>query len=176
MQWKDLGTQLAKLGLPLLGAALPVPGGAAIGAALAAALGSDATPASMLDAITHNAQAAQVAREFEATHQAAMLKLTVDAELRQQELTVDDRKDARAMQVATRSRTPMVLAVLITLGFFGVLVGMLASELKTTDSPALLVLLGSLGASWGAVVNYYFGSSADSGRKTELLAKAGPAG
>lgn len=43
--------------------------------------GQRCTPAALLDAITHNAQAAQVAREFEATHQAAMLKLTVDAEL-----------------------------------------------------------------------------------------------
>lgn len=87
-------------------------------------------------------------------------------------LAVDDRKDARAMQVQTRSRVPAVLAVIVTLGFFGILIGMLGGWLKSTDNQALLIMLGALGAAWGAIVNYYFGSSADSGRKTELLAQA----
>lgn len=87
-------------------------------------------------------------------------------------LAVENTKDARAMQVATRSNVPALLAVLITVGFFGILIGMLAGTLKATDNQALLILLGALGAAWGAVVNYFFGSSADSGRKTELLAQA----
>lgn len=89
-------------------------------------------------------------------------------------LAVENTKDARAMQVATRSNVPALLAVLITVGFFGILIGMLAGTLKATDNQALLILLGALGAAWGAVVNYFFGSSADSGRKTELLAQAQP--
>jgi hypothetical protein len=89
-------------------------------------------------------------------------------------LAVENTKDARAMQVATRSNVPAILAILITLGFFGVLVGMLAGVLKSSDNQALLIMLGALGAAWGAVVNYFFGSSADSGRKTELLAQAQP--
>ena len=36
-------------------------------------------------------------------------------------------------------------------------------------------LLGALGAGFGAVINYWLGSSSDSGRKTELLAQS-PAG
>lgn len=88
------------------------------------------------------------------------------------ELATENTKDARAMQVATRSQVPAVLAILITFGFFGVLVGMLSGKLTATDNQALLIMLGALGAAWGAVVNYFFGSSADSGRKTELLAQA----
>lgn len=91
-------------------------------------------------------------------------------------LANENTKDARAMQIATRSPVPAVLAVLITLGFFGILVGMLAGWLKSSDNQALLIMLGALGAAWGAVVNYFFGSSADSGRKTELLAQAPPVG
>lgn len=89
-------------------------------------------------------------------------------------IAAGDRKDARAMEVQTRSGVPAVLAVLITLGFFGILIGMLYGVLKFSDNQALLIMLGALGAAWGAVVNYYFGSSADSGRKTELLAQAPP--
>ena len=33
MDWKQLGEKIVSMGLPLLGAALPLPGGAAIGAA-----------------------------------------------------------------------------------------------------------------------------------------------
>ena len=45
MDWKAIGKQLANLGLPLLGAAVGGPAGAAVGKGLAAALGlaSDAT-------------------------------------------------------------------------------------------------------------------------------------
>ena len=72
----------------------------------------------------------------------------------------------------TRSNVPALLAVLITVGFFGILVGMLLGVLSASDNQALMIMLGALGAAWGAVVNYFFGSSADSGRKTELLAQA----
>jgi hypothetical protein len=89
-------------------------------------------------------------------------------------LAVDNTKDARGMQVQTRSRIPAILAILITMGFFGILIGMLRGDLTATDNQALLIMLGALGAAWGAVVNFFFGSTAESGRKTELLAQAGP--
>lgn len=46
MDWRSIGGQLAKIGLPLLGGALGGPGGALIGKSIAAALGlgQDATP------------------------------------------------------------------------------------------------------------------------------------
>lgn len=89
-------------------------------------------------------------------------------------LSVDNTKDARGMQVQTRSRIPAILAILITMGFFGILIGMLRGDLTATDNQALLIMLGALGAAWGAVVNFFFGSTAESGRKTELLAQAAP--
>jgi hypothetical protein len=46
---------------------------------------------------------------------------------------------------------------------------MLTKDFKASEP--LLVMLGSLGTAWVAVVNYWFGSSAGSDRKTDLLAK-----
>ena len=85
-------------------------------------------------------------------------------------LGVENTKDARAMQIAVRSVVPSVLAILITTGFFGILIGMMRGALSAADNQALLILLGALGAAWGAVVNYYFGSSAGSARKDEIAA------
>lgn len=86
-------------------------------------------------------------------------------------LAVDDRKSARDMQVATGSWTPAVLAAVVTGGFFGVLGYMLVYGLPKHGGEALLILLGTLGAAFAAVINYYFGSSAGSAAKTAILGR-----
>ncbi len=177
MDWKEIGERVAQLGLPLLGAALPVPGGAAIGAALAAAIGAEGgTPEAVLKALTADAEAVLKAKEFELSHQAAMLQITTQAETRLYEIEVDDRKSARASQVGGQSKVPAILAGLVTCGFFGVLIGMMTGDLKSNDNQALLLLLGSLATAWGATINYYFGSTSDSRRKTEMIAASWPGG
>ena len=87
-------------------------------------------------------------------------------------LAVENSKDARAMQIVTRSNMPAVISSILTLGFLGLLTGMMAGWLKAEDNQAMLIMLGALGAGFGAVINYWLGSSSDSGRKTELLAQA----
>ena len=83
MDLKSLGVAIAKLGLPLLGAALPLPGGAAIGQALAGAIGSPTSqPEGLLAALSANADAFQRGKEFEATHQETLMRISVDAEIR----------------------------------------------------------------------------------------------
>ena len=68
---------------------------------------------------------------------------------------------------APRGQTAVaVLAVLVVVGFLGAL--WIALELKKVSEPALL-LLGGLGSAFGAVINYYFGSSLGSAVKTTLL-------
>jgi hypothetical protein len=87
-----------------------------------------------------------------------------------EKIAADDRASARQMQVTTKSWIPGALAITITVGFFALLSGMMFGKLKASDNQALLLLLGSLSTAFGAVVMYYFGSSAGSDRKTELLA------
>lgn len=89
-------------------------------------------------------------------------------------LAAGDRKDARAMQVQTRSRVPAILSIGVTLGYFAVLVGMMTKLFTVSDSQALLLMLGSLSTAWGVVIAFWFGTTADSGRKTELLAQSAP--
>jgi hypothetical protein len=86
-------------------------------------------------------------------------------------LEVDDRKSARDMQMATRSWVPPLLAAAVTVGFFGILVMMLLGKVDS-NNPAILMMLGSLGTAWTGIIAYYFGSSAGSQAKTDLLSKA----
>ena len=86
------------------------------------------------------------------------------------DLEFKDREGARTMQVATQSSVPAVLTYLVTLGFFGVLGYMISSDYKASEP--LLVMLGSLGTAWVAVVTFWFGSSHGSMQKTNLLAQA----
>jgi hypothetical protein len=85
-------------------------------------------------------------------------------------LEVDDRKSARDMQVATRSWIPPLLAAAVTVGFFGILAMMLLGKVDS-NNPAILMMLGSLGTAWTGIIAYYFGSSAGSQAKTEMLGK-----
>lgn len=67
---------------------------------------------------------------------------------------------------------PAALASVITLGFFGLLGGMAAGYLSAKETPSLLHILGSLNSAWTGAMAFYFGTTRDSGRKTELLAQA----
>lgn len=86
-------------------------------------------------------------------------------------IAAEDRASARSMQVTVKSRIPGALAIAITLGFFSILAGMMSGALKSDDNQALFIMLGALGAAFGAVVNFYYGSSAGSQAKDRLLAE-----
>ena len=107
--------------------------------------------------------------------QAAEISLKEKAQqmgLNFEELAVQDRKSARDMQTTTKSFIPPLLALIITLGFFGILIGMMTG--KVTSSDALMLLLGSLGTAWTGVISFYFGSSASSQNKDQLLHQSTP--
>ena len=95
---------------------------------------------------------------------AKLKELDIDLE----KVHANDRASARQMQQVTRSLVPGFLAFLVTVGFFGILIGMMYDGLKVTDNQALLILLGALATSWGAIVQFYFGSSKGSEDKNLL--------
>jgi len=86
-------------------------------------------------------------------------------------LTVEDRKSARDMQIATKSMLVPSLASLIVSAFIGVVIATLGG-FAVVDSVLAGTLIGYISAKAEQVVNFYFGSSAGSKEKTDLLAKA----
>lgn len=107
-----------------------------------------------------------VIKKIDADFKVQMKSLDIDLE----RIAAGDRDSARQMQVANKDWVPKALAVFITFGFFGVLVWMLVFGLPKSGVEALLMMIGSLGTAFGGVVQFYFGSSAGSKEKNNLLA------
>lgn len=104
-------------------------------------------------------------REAEAEFKTAVLKTNVEAE----KIAADDRSNARAREIAIKDRTPAFLGFAVIGGFFVVVGIMLTREVPASAETEFSILLGALATMTAAVVNYYFGSSADSAEKTRLM-------
>ena len=170
MDWKALISTVA----PWIGTALGGPLGGAAVTAVADALGlSEKTEESIKSALSGVTPEQMLAvKNADQAFQVKMQELGYANTQALAALAVENTKDARLMQMTTKSVLPALLAVLITIGFFGILVGMLLGDLKASENQALLLLLGSLGAAWGSIVNFYFGSSAGSQNKDEVIARS----
>jgi len=163
MEWlKTLAPTIATaLGGPLAGMAV---------SAVAKAIGCE--PDEVQGIISSN----KLTAEQVASIQLAELELKKQAQsmnLDFAKLTVEDRKSARDMQIATKSMLVPSLAILIVSAFIGVVIATLGG-FAVVDSVLAGTLIGYLSAKAEQVVNFYFGSSAGSKEKTDLLAKAEP--
>ena len=90
-----------------------------------------------------------------------------------EKLAVEDRASARSMQSTTKSIIPPLLAIGVTVGFFGILFGLMAGKVDSANQ-ALMIMLGSLGTAWVSIISFYFGSSAGSQAKDQLLHQSTP--
>ena len=69
-------------------------------------------------------------------------------------IAANDLASARQREITTGDHlTPRVLAVLVSVGFFGILGWMLNNAIPATGKEALLVMLGALGTGWTAVLS-----------------------
>ena len=171
MEWRDLGSSIAKVA-PVLGAVVGGPIGAIAGAAgtlISSFLGVDATPEAVSAAIANPEMAVRL-KELEMQHQAVL----IDWQSKQLDAELENTKDARAMPVQLTkagshmgTTAPAVVSVLVTVGFGLMLWKVLGMEGE--PSQAAVLLLGSLSTAFGAVVNFYLGSSLGSYRKDDAL-------
>jgi hypothetical protein len=90
-----------------------------------------------------------------------------------EQLAVQDRSSARDLQKNTNSFIPPTLAILVTCGFFGILAYLMVNTADTTNTP-LMIMLGSLGTAWTGIIAFYFGSSASSRVKDQMLFNSSP--
>jgi len=172
--WKSIVKSVA----PMLGTALGGPFGGAAAKILVNVLDpagktdpSDDSSVSKLvtDAMGDLNKVAQI-QQAEQQFKLQMAQLGYQNEKDLEEIAYKDRDSARNREIQIRDWTPKVLGFLITVGFFGILAFMLKYEVPAQSKDVLNIMIGALGTAWISVVTYYFGSSAGSARKTDLMA------
>lgn len=112
---------------------------------------------------------------------ANLKKIDNDFKVQMRSLDVDlakiaqlDRDSARQLQSSTKSWLPPSLAILVTVGYFVIIIYILKMGLPESGKEALLLLLGSLGAAWTSIMAFYFGSSSGSQNKDLMLFNSMP--
>jgi len=181
MEWKDVIAAISKAA-PLIGS-LFGPAGTAIGAVAgtgltlaARALGVEPTESAVTQAIATDPQAALKLAQYEMDHKLELERL----EIRKYELGLADVASARARQIEHEKATGKgdtnlyVLAWVIVLGFFGLIGILLFVPLPEDSSGVVFMLFGALSAGFGAVVQYFFGSSKSSESKTGMIYNSTP--
>ena len=130
---------------------------------------------SITDAITEamaNPDQLAKLKQIDDDFAAQMKTLDIQSTEELEKIAADDRASARDMEIKTGSRIPGILAMAVTTGFFGLLALEAFHAAPIGNDKVLDMMTGSLGTVWIMVATYYFGSSAGSARKTELLSQA----
>jgi hypothetical protein len=164
MDWKQIVQTVA----PGLATALGGPmAGVAVRGIASALLGApDATEAQVEAAIrSASPEDFRKLKEAELKFQTEMKALEIDLAT----LHAVDRDSARTRQTKTGDQMPAFIAFAALGGFFGILTAMIFVNLPPASEAPLNVMLGALGSLVVAIGNYYFGSSAGSSAKNQLI-------
>jgi hypothetical protein len=180
MTWKDVAGSIGTLA-PAIGAVLaPVTGGAslAIGGAVGAltkafGLNPDATPDQVLQAVNTDPE---TALKLMLAENDFMLKKR-DQDIEELKILLLDTQSARGRQTESEKATGKkdinlyILAWVMVLGFFVLLAWMLEVPVPEDQNGVVFMLFGSLSSAFGAVIQYFFGSSAGSQAKSEQMSR-----
>lgn len=172
MDWQGIIKTVA----PWIGTALGGPLGGLAVEAVAGVFGlSDKTTESVKQALSGATPEQMLAlkkadQEFALQMQALGFKQITDLEA----IAANDRKDARAMQVANKSIVPAILTWFVIGSFVGTLVALFIHEVPLSNRDIVVYMVGQLSGFAAAAVAFWLGTTRASENKTELLAKAPP--
>ena len=187
MDWKDVSTIVAR-SAPILGTLLGGPAGAAVGGLVAAALGVNSSPDSVRSAIAADPNAALALAKFESDNNVklqGMLLAHADNEIQADTLRIQaDASDRASARQANSNRDEVWLIAVCVLLTFAVLMavvlygcyallqgGIVIKDVSVVAAVSGLVgsVVGYVAANAQTVVNFIYGGSLGSEKKTEAL-------
>lgn len=162
---------------PWIGTALGGPlGGMAVEAASNALGLSDKTEAGLKAALSGATPEQMLAlKQADLDFQSKMTALGFQQTKDLEALAVSDRDSARKMQTSTQSIVPATLTWVIVSGFTSILAMLFLKEVPTGNRDIIVYMVGQLSGFTGAVVAFWFGTTRESSKKTEMLAGSVPA-
>lgn len=160
--------QILRTVAPTIALAVGGPFGPLASAALSAVLGTPKDDGKAAETALLNATPDQLLalRQAEDAFQVQMKQLGIAEE----KLVFDDIANARSREIAVKDSTPHVLVYMTTAGFFCSLLGAYFIDIPSDSRGIVFSMIGSLGTVWITQMGYYFGSSAGSAAKTDILA------
>lgn len=170
MNWDKIKGALITIA-PGLAAAIGTPAAGAAVAALIKVLGlSDPNEAQVIEAVA-NATPEQIeaVKRLDLGFRTRLAEIELERELAPLRLDQADRANARQREIQTKDNTPKILAAVLTVGFFGVLFYMLSFGIAEEGRDITLGMVVTLSGSYGLMLNYFYGSSSGSARKTEAI-------
>ena len=137
-----------------------------IGGLVAKVFGGDpADPKDLLARVEADNDAAVKLADIESMNEISLAKIAF-----QNTESARDR-EVQITKATGKLNWPMyVLAAIIVLGFFGVMIAMFFQVIPEGSREIAFMLFGGLLTNFGAVVNYFFGSSKGSSDKDKLIA------
>lgn len=170
MDLKSLGQSIINLGAPLLGSVIGGPAGATIAQILTSEFGGNSNdPEDLLNRIKLDPNAATKLYEIQASNKVQLQQIAMqmaDNDMRhhteQLDIAAKDTADARQNNAQTKSLMPEIISFLIMVGFFGCIWVIVAYKQDSEDHDVLYMMFGSVSAAFGAVIQYWLGSSAGS--------------
>lgn len=153
---------------PLLGTVVGGPAGAAIGTLVATAFGADPNnPEDILARIQADPEASVKLVEIQSNTKVELQRIAMQTA--QNQLQADNQKfdiqtkdvqDARRENVISKSCMPQIISFIVMVGFFFCMYIILAFKQDAEDEKVLYLMIGTVSAAFGAVIQYWIGSSA----------------
>ena len=172
MSWADVGKAVSKVA-PILGGVIGGPVGVIAGAAgalVGSFLGVDADPESITKALADPETLVKL-KQLESDERQRLLEWQTS----QLNAELENVKSAREREISLAqaghgaSWATSIVSCIVTIGFF-IMLYLVISGGKAELGDAGLMLLGTLATGFGAVINYYLGSSLGSASKDKIFA------
>lgn len=171
MDWKDIGKFAVGNGAKLLGGVLGGPVGAKVGTIISTALGVEDEPDKVYEHLQSNPDAILKLKEIEANHEVELQKLGL-AELQARLVDVQSARGREVEITKTTGKRDFLMVSLggtVVIGFFASYIISLFSNLPQANIVLITSFASTLQAGFITVLTYFYGSSAGSARKTEIM-------
>lgn len=170
---------------PVLGAVIPLPGASLIMNLIGAAFGGASSDDELADKIAADPDAAVKLKEIEDNTKVQLQQIAAtqaQAEMAAQTAIIQsdqaDRASARLMATSTKSHVQTVMVTFLSIAI-ALLIGYLCKYGLPQDAQSnsiLYMLIGQLSAGFGMALNFFFGTSASSAKKDDMIFNSTPLG